>query len=66
MSLNSPITPLSVGVDDGARLIGVARSMFYEILARGEIESFKLGRRRLILVKNLEAFINRQAIENNR
>lgn len=66
MSLNSPITPLSVGVDDGARLIGVARSMFYEILARGEIESFKLGRRRLILVKNLEAFINRQAKENNR
>lgn len=66
MSLNNLITPLSVGVDDGARLIGVARSMFYEILARGEIESFKLGRRRLILVKNLEAFINRQAKENNR
>jgi len=66
MSLNNPITPLSVGVDDGARLIGVARSMFYEILARGEIESFKLGRRRLVLVKNLEAFINRQAKENNR
>lgn len=66
MSVNNPITPLSVGVDDGARLIGVARSMFYEILARGEIESFKLGRRRLVLVKNLEAFINRQAMENSR
>ncbi|TBN46711.1 helix-turn-helix domain-containing protein [Pseudomonas sp. BGI-2] len=66
MSLNNPITPLSVGVDDGARLIGVARSMFYEILARREIESFKLGRRRLVLVKNLEAFINRQAKENSR
>lgn len=66
MSLRNSITPLSVGVDDGARLIGVARSMFYEILARGDIESFKLGRRRLVLVKNLEAFINRQAKENNR
>ena len=66
MSLHNSITPLSVGVDDGARLIGVARSMFYEILARGEIESFKLGRRRLVLVKNLEAFINRQAKENSR
>ena len=65
MSLHNSITPLSVGVDDGARLIGVARSMFYEILARGEIESFKLGRRRLVLVKNLEAFINRQAKENS-
>lgn len=66
MSLHNPINPLSVGVEDGARLIGVARSMFYEILARGEIESFKLGRRRLVLVKELEAYINRQAKENSR
>ncbi|WP_447858293.1 hypothetical protein [Pseudomonas aeruginosa] len=40
--------------------------MFYEILARGEVESFKLGRRRLVLVRDLEAFINRQARENSR
>lgn len=66
MSVHNPISPLSVGVEDGARLIGVARSMFYEILARGEIESFKLGRRRLVLVKELEAYINRQAKENTR
>ncbi|MFT2188336.1 MULTISPECIES: helix-turn-helix domain-containing protein [Pseudomonas] len=54
-------TPLSVGVDESARLIGVARSMMYEILARGDIQSFKVGRRRLILIKELEEFINRQA-----
>ncbi len=66
MSVHDPISPLSVGVEDGARLIGVARSMFYGILARGEIESFKLGRRRLVLVKELEAYINRQAKENTR
>ena len=66
MNRYQAINPLSVGVEDGARLIGVARSMFYEMLARGEIESFKLGRRRLVLVKNLEVFINRQAQENNR
>ncbi len=66
MNHQPSINPLSVGVEDGARLIGVARSMFYEILARGEIESFKLGRRRLVLVKELEAYINRQAKENSR
>lgn len=60
------VTPLSVGVDESARLIGIARSMMYEILARGEIQSFKVGRRRLILLKDLEAFINRQAKENAR
>lgn len=66
MNLQASMNPLSVGVEDAARMIGVARSMLYELLARGEIESFKLGRRRLVLVKNLEAYINRQANENNR
>lgn len=38
------VAPLSVGVDESARLIGVARSMMYEILARGDLQSFKIGR----------------------
>lgn len=66
MNLQASMNPLSVGVDEAARMIGVARSMLYVLLARGEIESFKLGRRRLILVKTLEAYINRQAEENSR
>ena len=57
---------LALGIDEASRVIGVARSMMYEIVARGEIESFKLGRRRLILVKNLDAYINRIAKENAR
>lgn len=66
MNHRDSISPLSVGVDESARLIGVARSMMYEILARGDLQSFKIGRRRLILIKDLEAFIDRQAKENAR
>lgn len=66
MNHQHAVNPLSVGVEDGARMIGVARSMFYEILAKGELKSFKLGRRRLVLVKDMEAYINRQARENSR
>lgn len=57
---------LALGIDEAARAIGVARSMLYEIVGRGEIESFKLGRRRLILVKNLDAYINRVATKGAR
>lgn len=57
---------LALGIDEAARVIGVARSMLYEIVARGEIESFKLGRRRLILTKNLESYINKVAREGAR
>jgi len=66
MNHRDSVSPLSVGVDESARLIGVARSMMYEILARGDLQSFKIGRRRLILIKDLEAFIDRQAKENAR
>lgn len=58
--------PLALGIDDAARVIGVARSMLYEIVARGELPSFKIGRRRMILAKELETYINRVAVENAR
>lgn len=66
--MNSEIraNPISVGVEEGARLIGVARSAMYDYIGRGEIPTFKLGRRRLILFKSLEAFVSRQALENSR
>ncbi|WP_323157650.1 helix-turn-helix domain-containing protein [Pseudomonas fulva] len=66
MESSTPLKPISVGVDEAARLIGVARSMLYAMIARGELETFKLGKRRLIRVKTLEAFVKRQAQENNR
>ena len=66
MTPNSIMNPISVGVDDAARLIGVARSMFYEMIANGEIQTFKIGRRRLVRVKTLEAFVKRQAQDNSR
>nr|WP_249671630.1 helix-turn-helix domain-containing protein [Pseudomonas sp. PIA16] len=66
MTLNTPQPPISVGVDEAARLIGVARSMFYEMIARGDIQTFKVGRRRLVRVKALEAYVRRLAKENGR
>lgn len=66
MTPNSPMLPISVGVDEAARLIGVARSMFYEMIARGDIETYKVGRRRLVRVKALEAYVRRVAKENGR
>lgn len=66
MNQQSPLNPICVGVDEAARLIGVARSMLYEMISKGDIQTFKLGRRRLIRVKTLEAFVRRQAKVNSR
>lgn len=66
MTQAQPIPTLAIGIEDAARSIGVARSAIYEIVARGEIPSFKLGRRRMILMRELDAYINRMAAENTR
>lgn len=61
-----PIQPMAVGPEEAARLTGHSRSAIYGAIAKGELPAFKSGKRRLILVKELEAWINRVAKENAR
>lgn len=53
------IAPLSVSVEDAARIVGYSRSGIYEVIAQGELKAFKLGKRRLILMAELRAWIER-------
>lgn len=66
MAQASPITPIAVSVEESLRYSGHTRSATYEAIARGDLASFKSGKRRLILVKELEAWLNRMAKENAR
>lgn len=60
---------IPLDVDAPARLVaiptaqtmlgGVARSYVYELLARGELEAVSLGRRRMIVVSSIDAYIGR-------
>ncbi len=50
-------SPLAVCPADGARMIGIGRTRFYELLNAREIPSFTLGRRRLILVEDLHSWL---------
>ena len=58
--------PLSVGVEEAGRILGISRSATYEFIAVGKIKTFKIGRRRLVLMSELKAFIERIAKENGR
>lgn len=53
------MAPLSVSVEESARILGISRSATYELIAQGEIKTFKIGRRRLALASELKAFIAR-------
>ncbi|VVM47864.1 hypothetical protein PS662_00630 [Pseudomonas fluorescens] len=66
--MNHPehIAPLAVSVEDAARVVGYSRSGVYELIASGDLKAFKLGRRRLILMTELKAWIERAAKEGAR
>jgi excisionase family DNA binding protein len=47
----------AIPVPEACERIGVSRSKFYELLNRREIESVKVGRRRLVRVADLERWL---------
>lgn len=51
---------LAVGPAEAAVLASVAERTIWDEIARGRLKSFKLGRRRLIRVAELDAFLERR------
>lgn len=59
--MNSPASkPLAVSPTEAARLIGCGRTMLYQLIGAGALPSFTLGRRRLIRMAAIEAWISSQ------
>ncbi|MCC4621770.1 helix-turn-helix domain-containing protein [Xanthomonas cassavae CFBP 4642] len=54
---------LSYSVDEAVRVTGLGRSNFYKILARGDIESFTVGKRRMVSARALRQFIEQKERE---
>jgi excisionase family DNA binding protein len=54
-----PQSPLAVGVHEAARLLGISPRTVANLIARGELPSRRIGRRRVIPVALLEAFLKR-------
>jgi excisionase family DNA binding protein len=47
-------------VSEAAQQLGIGRSLLYELLAEGQVESIHVGRLRRILIDALADFIDRQ------
>lgn len=54
-----PPHKLLYGIDEAGPMIGVRRSKIYELIASGDLESVKLGKRRLIPADSLAALVAR-------
>lgn len=53
----APLARLAVSAEEAARMCGIGRTTLYAALAAGSLKSIKLGKRRLITVKALEAWL---------
>ncbi len=48
---------LTLTVEEAARLLGISRALGYELVARGELPSIRLGRRIVVPRRALEALL---------
>lgn len=46
-------------INDAARVLGVGRTKFYELLDAGQIATVTIGRRRLVPAEDLVAYVDR-------
>jgi excisionase family DNA binding protein len=54
------LQPLAVSVPAATRAAGIGRTRLYEAMRDGELASCKVGKRRLILLEDLRAWLARQ------
>ena len=49
-----PVTPVSVSITKAAGLLGISKSLCYQLIARGDIPTIRIGeKRRLCIYKDL-------------
>lgn len=49
---------LTVTVQEARQITGLSRTTLYKLFSRGELKPRKVGKRSLLLVSELEAFVN--------
>ena len=64
--MSSRVEPVVVTVADAATMLSVGRSRVYELIARGELASVKLGASRRVTIKSIRQLLARSAMPPQR
>ena len=59
------LQPLGLSVTDAANALGVSHRMMQKLVARGDIASIKIARRRVVPVKALQDYIDEKLTERS-
>jgi excisionase family DNA binding protein len=58
MITDAKTSPRAVGIDEAARLAGIGRTLLYQEISEGRLRIRKAGRRTLIPIQELDAWLN--------
>lgn len=58
--VNNMSDKLLLSAEQAAEMLAIGRSKVFEMMASGELESFTIGRRRVLPVAGLREFVERQ------
>lgn len=57
MNANAPLRPLAYSIKDAVQVSSIGRTTLYALISSGEIETVKIGKRRLVKAASLATFI---------
>jgi excisionase family DNA binding protein len=58
MKADAQPTPITVSIDQAARLAGIGRTLLYQEISKGRLRARKAGRRTLIPIQELDVWLN--------
>jgi excisionase family DNA binding protein len=54
----------TVTVEEAAAMLGIGRSTAFDLVTSGQLQSFTIGRRRLVVVSGIDEFVRRRLAES--
>jgi excisionase family DNA binding protein len=56
---------LLISVEEAASILGIGRTLIFELIIQGKVSSVKIGRRRLVVRQELDEFVRELSISQN-
>lgn len=68
MSFETNFNPITMSITGAAQYLNLGRTTIRKLIGDGQLESIKIGRRRLVTTKSLVAFVsqNRESSQSKR
>lgn len=64
-SLEEKSAALLISVEEAASILGIGRTLIFELIMQGKVSSVKIGRRRLVVRQELDEFVRELSISQN-